>query len=557
MFRDNFENYYFREKNEYDVIIYKIKELSDEFILDLKFNRTLDEISNNLMKDVILKKIKEKMNNSIYLKIQNLYVLIDEYKINITKILNQKGTRPLPLDMTHLNELIINYTNLVNNQKNRYYLNISDKPFNILYEFIHNHLEPPLVAIKEQYNSIEERLLNELINILNSFPNYYLRVQEILDLQGMNQNLTLLNSYVNDTIFDYIELLDQDIKSYINKLIHYTYINGLYYQDSPCVGSNCFNESEILDDNDENLRRLNQKEKNNCRLNSLFNFSYLDKEKINKLKNKKLRNLEEYDSTMGSISENDINSYILDMQTILYYFNQSYLDSEYKDINRFSKSYFDKINNTFLFRLKRSIDMVGIRFSTIFTEESYNIFEDKLYEQYNQIVIYINKNSDIIEKTKDEFIDTLNSSSLLLDIFFNISYTKINTYYKILYQSIQDRLKYINKDDDQIQSNILRLLSKKKEFEEKDDDDEPEVDLPKTRTIIIKKDNDKKKITVTVENQKYDSFLDNMFKDAKQSIFSTIKEGESRFKKVKDHFLSNFNKKIKVNIESVLLILAM
>ena len=42
-----------------------------------------------------------------------------------------------------------------------------------------------------------------------------------------------------------------------------------------------------------------------------------------------------------------------------------------------------------------------------------------------------------------------------------------------------------------------------------------------------------------------------MFKDAKQSIFSTIKKGESRFKKVKDHFLSNFNKKIEVNIESV------
>ena len=42
---------------------------------------------------------------------------------------------------------------------------------------------------------------------------------------------------------------------------------------------------------------------------------------------------------------------------------------------------------------------------------------------------------------------------------------KINTYYKTLYQSIQDRLKYINKDDDDLMKrNILRLLSKKTEF---------------------------------------------------------------------------------------------
>ena len=83
------------------------------------------------------------------------------------------------------------------------------------------------------------------------------------------------------------------------------------------------------------------------------------------------------------------------MQTILNDFNRSYLNSEFKNINKFSKSYFDKVNNTFLFRLKRSIDMVGIRFSTIFTEDSMHIFESKLYEQYNDITIYINSNSEI------------------------------------------------------------------------------------------------------------------------------------------------------------------
>ena len=544
MFRDNFINYYFRDKNEYDTKIYKITEISDEFILDLKFNQTLDEISEHLIKNEFLKKIKEKITNSINTKIQKFYKEIDTYKRNITEILNSKLTRLLPKNMSHLNELIINYTNLVNNQKNRYYLNISDEPFNILYEFIHNHLEPPLVEIKNQYNSIEKRLLDELINILNSFPNYYLRVQEILDLVGMNQNLTFINNNTNNTFFEYIEILDADIKSYINKLIHYTYINGFYYVDSPCVGKYCFNYSEIKNDTD-NIRRIEQKE--DYHLNGLFNFSYLDKEKIYKLKNKRLRNLEEFNSSMGSISENDINSYILDMQTILKNFNRIYLSTEFKNINRFSKSYFDKINNTFLFKLKRSIDMVGIRFSTIFTEESMHIFENKLYEQYNDITIYINNYSEIIDKTKNEFIDILNSSSLLLDISFNISYMKINYYYQILYQSIQDKLKYIDEDDDE-QDNMFRLLDEVNKEEKEDEDDPIEGDTIKTLMIIkrvVVKVGDKleEQTTVTIENKEGKTLYDVMFGDTQENIFSSLADGQSKSDKVKEQLLSYYNNK--------------
>ena len=558
IFRDNFINHYFRDKNEYDIKIYKIPEISDEIILDLKFNQTLDEISNYLIKNEFIEKIKEKINNSINSKIQNFYDEIDIYKNNITIILNSIPTRSLPKNMSHINELIINYTELINNQKNRYYLNISDEPFNILYEFINNHLEPPLVAIKNKYNYIEEKLLEELINILNSFPNYYLRVQEILDLEGINENLYYINNDTNYTIFDYIDILDGDIKSYINKLIHYTYINGLYYQDSPCVGSNCFNYSEMVNNN-ESIRRLEQKDKDYY-LNGLFNISYLNKKKIKKLKNKRLRNLEEYNSTMGAISENDINSYILDMQTILNDFNRSYLDSEFKNINRFSKSYFDKINNTYLFRLKRSIDMVGIKFSTIFTEESMHTFENKLYEQYNNITIYINNYSEIIENTKNEFIDTLNSSSLLLDMFFNISHMKINNYYQILYQSIQDKLKYIDDDDDE-HYNMFRLLSKKINEEEEDEDDPIGGDIPETSTIIIKKvqvkvgDKTEEKIEVSIENYEGKSFWDAMFKDTQQNIFSTLEKGQSRLDLIWNQLTSEFKSKeftwenIKKNIE--------
>ena len=553
--RNEFLNYYFRNINQYGIIIFKIKDYEDEFILDSKFNKTLDKMSDYFMKNIIIEKIKDKINNSILSKIQNLYNIIDNYKINIKTILDNKVTRPLPPDMTHLNEIIIYYTILVNNQNNRYYLNISDKPFNILYEFIHNNLEPPLVLIQEQYNSIEERLLKELFNIIDNFPNYYLVVKDLLDLEGMNENITPYINCVNSTLLNYSEILDYDIKTYINKLMHYSYINGLYYQDSPCEDSYCFNESEILESDIDlnnltifnNSRRRLEPNDDLYILNKLFNMPKLDKNKINKLRNKKIRNLGEYDSfnsSLGSITENDINSCILDMQSILFEFNESFLDKEFLDIVRFSKSYFDKINNTYLFRLKRSIDMVGIRFQTIFTEDSYNTFEKRLYAQYNDILKYIHNYSDIIDNTKNEFIDILNSSSNLMETIFNISYMKINTYYTTIYDLIQDKLKYIKKEDEDIYDNMIRLLSKKiEEYEEEEDDDDNEHGIPEPGKIKIVRNKEGEIESVKINKVDESKYWNDLIKGPKNDIISTIIRKESVLDSVKKQFLSNFNKK--------------
>ena len=128
---------------------------------------------------------KGKINEFVDIKLQKLYNHLDKYTKNIEAILNTKRIKPLPRDMKIINELIINYTELVNNQNNHYLLKISEKPFNILYNFIHYNLEPPLVLIKEQYNSIEERLLNEIINIIKTFPDNYLFVQNKLELESL------------------------------------------------------------------------------------------------------------------------------------------------------------------------------------------------------------------------------------------------------------------------------------------------------------------------------------------------------------------------------------
>ena len=531
MFRNNFINYCLSNNNEYNINIYKIEKFSDEIILDQKFNKTIDEISKYLINDTIIGIIKEKIIESIYNKTQELYNIVEAYKVNIEEILNKKGTRPLPQDMTHINEIIINYTNLVNNQKNRYLLNISEKPFEILYEFIHGKLEPPLTLIKDQYNTIEQRLLKELFDIIDNFPNYYLIIKDILGLEKMIENITPYITHANETIFTYLEVLDKDIISYINKLIHYTYIYGLYYQDSPCEESFCFNESELFDtigENNDNRRRLHKV----IERYDLLQFSKLDKEKINKYKNRRLENSEEYNSSMGAITENDINSFILDMQTIICEFNKSYLSNEFKNINRIANIYLEKINNTFLFKLRRSIEMISIKFKSIFTEDNFKIFENKLFSQYDNISIYINEQSDLIDKIRNKFVNTLNDSSILIDMMFNVMHFKINSYYKIFYQLIQDKLKYINSNDYDSLYNLKRILEEKKK------EDVEDSKISKTKEIKINKNGKSEKVELTT---KIKNFFKDMFKEAGQGSLLDIKKGEKISLKIKEQLLSNYN----------------
>ena len=193
--------------------------------------------------------------------------------------------------------------------------------------------------------------------------------------------------------------------------------------------------------------------------------------------------------------------------------------------------------------------MVGVRFKTIFTEESYNIFENRLFKQYNNISKYVNKYSKIIENTKDKFINTLEDSSILIDIMFNVSYMKINTYYQILYQSIQNKLQRIDGDEDnRIWNNIKRLLSGKKEkYTETDVIEDPiKGDFPDQPEFIIKK-NEKsiqyiKQLDIFGGKEEYsNSFLNKMFEDAKKGVITDFFKGEIVFDDIKNNFFSYFD----------------
>ena len=471
LFRERFINYYNNNLNKYEITIFKLPMFIDEIILDRRFNKTLDLISKEIIQNIIIKSIKDKINESIEIKLDKLYNMLELFAIDIKNILDKKETKILPEDMQIINELIINYTDLVNKQNNHYLLKISEKPFNILYYFIHNNLEPPLLLIKEQYNSIEERLLNEIIKIINNFPDVLPIIEDKLNLELILNNISITNEYIKELFIEYKDILNEDFLSYINKLIHFTYINGLYTYDYPCNYSFCLIDIKPKKSTNNNktngARRLEHND-----IKYIFNFPKINKREVNILTNKKVRKLEGYDHTMGAITKNDVISFLLDIESTLYNFNKSYLGKEFKNINKTSSKYFNKVNDTYLNKLKRNIEMVALKFSTILTKNNYKILENNIYYQYNNILSYINSFSDSIENQKNNFVNYLNFSSTFLEVIYNLSYNSVYGNYQIFCTHIENKQKYISEKE--LKEYLKRKLTKKKEEGEEEEDDDPE-----------------------------------------------------------------------------------
>ena len=462
--RNIFIDYYYYNLNKYDLTIYKLKDIYDEIVLDNKFNKTIDIIAEEIINAQIISKIKQLFNESLNYKFQYLFNQTLLFKNEIFQILERKKTKDLPEDMNTINELITNYSIIVNNQNNHYYLNISDAPFNKLFFFINNYLEPPLTLIRNNYNNFEQKLLDKINNITNTFPDYYLIIKNELKLGNLYEPFLDYFDVVKNEFLEYEDFLTKDFDTYLNKLIHFVFIDGLFAFDKPCKYSFCkidFNSS------DKNERRRVENKKQNRNIN-IIDLKF-NKTKIDSLKNKKIRKLNGYDSTMGAITENDILDFLLQINDTIKSFSENYLGKGLKNLNTTVNTYVKKINDTYLNHLKRSINMVIIKFSSILTLDNYNRLEEILYYKYNNISLYINNYSKIISFYKNEFNDLLNTSSFFIGFSSNASFYKIKGYYNILCNLIQNKMKYISKEE---LKKYKRFLKKKESTDDDDEDDE-------------------------------------------------------------------------------------
>ena len=447
LFLNIFIEYYINDNNKYDLYIYKIQNYMNEIKLDKDFNKTISKISENLINNIInnsIKSIREFAN----IKINSLYELIcNVINNNINLIINNITINPIPEEMLSINELIYNYSLLIESQNNRYHFIVGKEPFNLLNDFIEIELQPPLLLIKESYNNIENKLLSEIKIIADNFPDCYSIVKEKINVS----RIKIVDEYLNNIFLElkeYENTLKEDIQEYVNKLVHFTYINGLDSYNQPCKESYCLIQKDNANEDNSKNRRLNKREnKNNNNIKFSFdNYSIINRTKIKNNINKNVnfkRKLTEYTSSMGSLSEYDLYKYLIQLEDSIVDFNKTYLGKEFNNINISVIKFLTKINTTYLEKLKRSFSMKIVKFSTILTENSLKNLEKVICKQYYQIESYIHEISYLIKIQMNNFINELNNTSFYLKFINDSMHNKVKGYYEMLYNTIQSKYELI------------------------------------------------------------------------------------------------------------------
>ena len=465
IFSKNYITYYANELNEYKIEIYQLHDIIYNLIYDDKFNKTLNKISNELMNNLIIKKLNITLNEFLNNKLHQAYLTLDNLKREMNLIVSKI---PQNEDNDKINEIIQNYQIILLSQNNRFTFKVSNIPFDYLYSFLKNVLEPPLLEIKKQYNLIEQDILGQILMITDNFPDFRQIIKEKLAIEDILEYIKYMSEEIKEILLQYHSDLNDEYDSYINKLIHYTYINGLSAYDKPCKYSFCYiNISSIKNQQRRNLH-ISSNQKGKTKNRNYTNLKYNKKiKRINKKFDHK-RRLTTYDETMGSLSTEDIIPYLNEIRNTMYELNKTYIKYFDKNGKAKSKNYINKINITYKIQLERTITTATSRFSPILSKDSFQILLNSAFRQYYKLVDYINNIIWIFEKDINELFTKLKDSSKYFELMYDLSYDQIIGYHKILNELIQSRitmntnkklmrnLKKISKDDiDPIEPNDI------------------------------------------------------------------------------------------------------
>ena len=458
IFSNNYIDFYLNDIKIYNMNIYNIEEYMREMISNRYFNKSLDNISLDLF-NKIKNGIKENIKSFIFSKLNSFISACNNISNNIKYKLEGINTQNLPNDMEPLIELINNFNSLVNTQNNRFNFSVGEGPFDLLKIFIKGELEPPLQLILDKYASIEEDLLNKTQEEAAKFPDCVSDVQ--INLIGNKTYEIEDNTHlINSTLFEYTNILQEDIESYVNKLIHFIYIDGLNTMDSSCEKSYCGIEinSSYSFRNLEQNSLINDEVPNNNIFHNLNETKIKNNinEKINFDNKRKGASLPEYSSNMGALSEDDILYYLSNLQKTILSFNKTYFGRDYYNVNITTNKFLQKINFTLLEKLRLSFDIKLVKFSTILTENSMKKLERIILAQFYRIKEFVHNSSDIIQMNINEFINEINDTSTYMEKLSDYVHIKIIGYYKLLHSSIQKRYTMIN-NNRRLEHNSLEM----------------------------------------------------------------------------------------------------
>ena len=292
-------------------------------------------------------------------------------------------------------------------------------------------------------------LLNKIIEFINKFPDFYTIIKNNINITDKFEILGDIFNEIKNNLTTYGDELIEDFDSLFNKIIHYAYINGLDIYDKSCEDSFCAvhsNQNKIMEQINLNKIEFN-------------NYSNLIKAELFLKRNKNIsfnRKLE-YNSNMGSLSIDDVILYLFEIEKKLYNLNGTYLGEKFIQMNKTMYSYVSIIGDKLLGKLKNSIDKTSSKFMTILTKDSYKIIEQNIYHQYYEIKDFIHEKCNFTKININHFIEQLNNTSIWVKLNFDFIFNRVLYYHKILYDTMQEKYRIINDENDNNKYSLLSL----------------------------------------------------------------------------------------------------
>ena len=369
IFINNFIQFYLNNNLYYNFNIYNLEEYLKEFLSDNNFNKTLNNISSSIITQT-KSEIKNNIKSTILIKMNSFKKQCDLLYDQIIIKLNKIKTTLLSDEMITLVQLINNHSSLLENQNNKYLFAVGNKPFEVLNIFIYGELEPLLSLILNKYDFIEKELLKKIQNITQEFPDCVSEVKKNL-LGTKIETIEDSTNGINPNIFDYENILIDDTESYLNKLIHFIYIEGLNTMDKSCEENYCGLPKKTF-------RRLDNREiiniskvyKGHPNLVNKTTIENKINKKITLVNKRKISSIPEFTPDMGALTVSDVVYYLSDLQNTILKLPKSYLGKEYSNVNTTANKFLKTINATYLDKLKLSFDLKIEKFKTILTDNS-------------------------------------------------------------------------------------------------------------------------------------------------------------------------------------------
>jgi len=131
--------------------IFKFDEHLSDLIDNREFNKSLQNISERLLKEEIIIKLKEDILKIIYQRINNLSNLFFSLEKEMNEALNKIVILNYDEELLPIINENKNFIKIVNNQNNSFTFEVSDIPLIIFDNFTSIYLIPPLNIIKEHY----------------------------------------------------------------------------------------------------------------------------------------------------------------------------------------------------------------------------------------------------------------------------------------------------------------------------------------------------------------------------------------------------------------------